>query len=217
MTTAIQEILAVAGQQLEDIFHITWSNTTVLIPYLNYAILEIINLKPDAYPVTKDLTLYPGPIQSIGTTDINIIDFVCNMGLAGTTPGQTVIDLNKEQMDAILPGWMSFPTADVVSYAIIDSRNPKTFYVFPPQPNPATQRLRVVLSKAPDLITADTDIFPLDDSYKPAMVDYLVYRALSEETTIPATMEKAQVFYQKFMSDLGLKTNVEKAIEVKGR
>jgi hypothetical protein len=59
-------------------------------------------------------------------------------------------------------------------------------------------------------LTGSDSTFPLDDSYRPAAVDYLVYRALAEETTIPNAQAKSQQFYQKFLQDLGLKSNVEK-------
>ena len=61
------------------------------------------------------------------------------------------------------------------------------------------------------------DAFPLDESYKPACVDYIVYRALVEETTIPNAQAKGTAFHNKFLQDLGLKANVEKQNEEKGQ
>ena len=102
------------------------------------------------------------------------------------------------------------PADSEVTFVIEDDRDPKSFYVFPPQPDPPTQKLRVIAATTPGLITAVTDPFPLDDSYQEATLDYIIYRALKEETTIPNAQTKADSFFSKFMADLGLKTQAEK-------
>jgi len=217
MSTVITEqILLDAQQQLQDSLGVTY-DYDALYPYLNLAIKEIVNLKPEAYAVTEDLTLAAGSIQSLGSTDIQLMDVVCNLG-TGTTSviGTTITPMKKGNIDRALPNWMTYTADAVVKHVITDERNPKTFYVFPPQPSSGTGKIQVVVSQAPDDITDISDEFPLDLSYVPAAVDYLVYRALSEETSIPNAQAKAMTFKNKFLEDLGLKSNQEKQTQSGG-
>ena len=213
--TDIEYILYLAGLQLQDQTQKKW-DPSILVPYMNLVIREIITVKPESYPVVRNITLSAGVIQSIGTTDILIIDAVCNMGSNGITVGQAVTGLNKGQIDTLLPGWMSMVADTIVSYVIVDQRDPKTFYVWPPQPASPAQNLRVIVSQFPDIITDSKGVFPLDQSYWPTTVDLIVSRALKEETTIPNALAKAVQFEQSAMQKLGVKTAVETRIEQKG-
>lgn len=213
-TTDIEQIFIVVNQQLQDTLASAFPYTT-LIPYLNLAFKEIINLKPEAYPVTKNLDLVAGAIQDLGTQGIEILDVVCNMG-TGNTVGTAISHVQKVQMDLLLPDWMTHPTSDTVQFIVLDARTPKTFYTFPPMAD-TTKKIKAVVSDIPTEITAVGDTYPLDHSYDPAVIDYVVGRCLLEETTIPNALNKGQMFMQKFMQDLGLKTNQEKATEQKGK
>jgi hypothetical protein len=186
------------------------------LPYLNLGILEIINLKPDAYVPTTNITLVAGAVQNLPAGSIDLVDLVCNMGASGTVPGGIINSIDKTVMDHLIPDWITFPTAAEVKYAVFDSRNPKVFYVFPPQPDPPVQKVKAILSTPPDELMAADDIFPLDDSYRPAAVDYVVYRALAEETTVPNALAKSGQSWNKFLQDLGLKSQTEKQTQAKG-
>ncbi len=218
--TPTGEILGNAAQQLQDITGRRWGQNSVLVPYLNLAILEILNLKPEALAITTTITLVAGAVQGIATTDIALIDVVCNMA-SGDIRGRVITHLDKAQMDSVFPEWMvSYPlgTANLeVYHAVIDGRDPKKFYVFPPQPDPTSQNLEAIICTPPTEMSTVDDIFPLDDSYIPAAIDYVVYRALAEETTIQNALSKATMFYQKFLQDLGIKTAVESKTEARGK
>ena len=212
----ILEIASIVAHQLQDELNVNWP-TSKILPYFNLAIIEIIVLKPDAYTVTKNISLVPGVIQALPDGAFMLIDAVCNMGVDGATIGKEIRSLDKQTLDYTLPGWMIMPAAEEVLFIVKDNRNPKTFYVFPPEEATSPkQQIQVVLSQAPDPITNETLVCPLDASFRPALIDYLIYRCLIEETTIPGAQAKATAFYNKFLQDLGLKTNVEKQTEAKG-
>jgi hypothetical protein len=132
--TATGEIIGLAALQLQDITGKTWDLNTVLIPYLNLAILEIINLKPEAYPVSKSISLNPGPIQSIPSSDLALIDAKYNLtGSASPyAPGKAIRHIFKTQMDYLLPDWRTASPDDTVLFVITDNRDPKVFGVYPP-------------------------------------------------------------------------------------
>jgi hypothetical protein len=208
----ISEILDLAGEQLEDLTHITWDDDVLLLSYANLGILEIINLKPDAYPTTENLSLVAGTFQSLPTEAIYLIDIICNMGADGTIVGKAIRKIQRKNLDRLLPDWHTYTPTTEVSFGMIDPLTPQEYYVFPPQSEDG-RYIRAVVCIPPALLTEITDPFPLDASYKPALVDYIVYRALAEETTIPNALNKATLFWNKFLQDLGLKTNVEGQIE----
>ncbi len=210
-TTA--RILLLAQNQLKDATGKHWG-TDKLIPYLNLGIIEIIVLKPGAYTTSADLALAAGALQTLTASYFALIDAVCN--LPNDVPGATITMLDKEAMDRLLPAWMTFPTSGTVSFVVLDPRDPKRYYVFPPQPSPAGKMRAIVSAKPTELEAADS-VFPLDDSYEPAAVDYLVYRCLAEETTVPNALNKATMFRQKFLEDLGLKSSVEEKQSAKGK
>jgi hypothetical protein len=207
MSTLVSTILALAARQLQDATNIAWDATNVLLPYYNLGVLEVCNLKPEAYPVTKTVVLVAGATQSLDDTAIELLDVVCNMGVDGATPGKNIRILSKEAVDLLLPDWQTYPPGSVVLFIMIDSRNPKYFYTIPPIAV-ATSLPQIKLIQA-----ADESV--LDDSYTPALVDYVVYRALAESTTIAGAMQKAGLYLSKFMQDLGLKTAIEKTVERK--
>uniref|UniRef100_A0A6M3IDA1 Uncharacterized protein n=1 Tax=viral metagenome TaxID=1070528 RepID=A0A6M3IDA1_9ZZZZ len=323
-------ILSLAAQQLLDITGDGWDAATVLLPYLNLGIQEIINLKPDAYTETAAVALNGGPRNEVPSGAFRIIDAVCNLGADGVVQGKAITPLLKEQLDSIFPGWMQFtPTAPLetpaaatgtaatsggsmadgtyyyvitavnsygetvagtesdgveisggagagkitlswtaisgatsykiyrsttsgtyatpalmgtattgaytdtalaastgapptgsssltgVDYVVIDPRNPKVFYAFPVPVAPGIQKIQIVVSTAATEIDEVDGTFPLDDTFRPACVDYIIFRALAEETTIPGALAKSGAFWNKFLQDLGLTTNAEKQSEGK--
>jgi hypothetical protein len=207
-----QTILLLAGDQLQDITGTKWPPST-LLPYLNLGIKEIVVLKPESYASTSAISLVAGATQTVPATAVQLIDAICNLAVDDTTPAGVITRVEKEKMDLLLPDWMTFPANATVVHVVKDARSPKTFYVFPPQPAATTRKIRALVATLPADLAASDATFPLDDSYMPAAVDYLIYRALAEETTIPNALAKSTMFYQKFLQDLGLKTNVEKQQE----
>jgi hypothetical protein len=212
---AVGMILYLAASQLQDTTGQKW-DVSVLVPYLNLFLLEVMNLKPDAYAVTQNLTLVAGVAQSLPTDAIALVDVISNMGATGTSRGPEISSIDKGMMDDFIPGWMAFTADPVVRYVVTDDRNPKKFHVFPPQTS-SPVKIEVVITTPPLPITESYWEFPFDDSYIPAGIDYVIYRALAEETSQPNTMAKSTMYFNKFMQDLGLKSNVEKQQDEKGK
>jgi hypothetical protein len=144
-----------------------------------------------------------------------LIDAVQNLGTTGTQNGTIILSIDKSKMDNLMPNWMADDQDFTVQYVIMDPRTPKTFYTWPP--NTGGQIIKVVKSVAPPTIEDENGEFPMDPSYIPASVDGLVSLALFENTTVPNAQAKAATFENKFMADLGLKSNVEKQVDAEGK
>lgn len=213
--TVVQTILLLAGQQLQDLTAQTWPPSK-LIPYINLGVNEIATLKPESYPITLVMPLVAGATQTLDDNAIELLDMICNMGTDGNTPGNAITVLDRESMDFLYPDWQTATAGSVVQFYMKDERNPKYFYTFPPMaattPMP---HVKLIQSEIPDAISTPLDDFPLDASYVPATVDYIIFRALAESTTIPGAMEKAKTFMAKFYQDIGIKTQKEKEVEAK--
>jgi len=195
-------ILTVVRQQLNDL-GAAYYDDSILLPYLNETITEIIDLKPDAYNVTAAINLVAGPSQSLPTGSYDILDAVCNTDRAtGATFGQSLTMIEKAHLDFLVPGWLTFPAVSLASYVIKDDRTPRSFWVFPP--NDATGAVSLIVSQKPADLLQSSDAFPLDDSYRPAAIDGTIYRACSENSNIAGNMTKASAYYSKFLVDLGI-------------
>jgi hypothetical protein len=222
----IGDILLEVQQQLRDITGDTWP-PSVMLMYINPVILEIVKLKPEAYPVPRVLQLNAGTEQrlsALGTTlattfiaAISILDIVCNMGTTGSTTGLSIIGLEKNAIDHLVPDWQTYDADPVVVHGIKDSRNPLVFYSFPPQPASNQGFVKFLLSEPPPDITEDNTDFPLDPSYKIAFKNGMIWKCLSEETNQQGASQKAIMYRQTFLQDLGLKSNVDAQNNAKGK
>ena len=214
----IADLLAVAAGQLLDEYNVSWPISR-LLPYLTYFTFETVNLKPEAYPVEETIQLVAGPRQDLPTTAISILNALYNVSGSGSTeiiiaPAITMI--SKGALDHLLPGWITETSATTVTFVVTDDLNPKAFFVYPPQSS-SPGAIKLLLSEAPDPIGTTTTEFPFDVSYKPVAVDYVIYRALNEENSIPNAQAKSTAHYNKFLQGLGLKTQAEKKTEAQGR
>ncbi|MDD5523664.1 MAG: hypothetical protein PHV90_00340 [Smithella sp.] len=208
------DISAVVSEQLKDEFGATWPPSKV-IPYWNLFIQETVGLKPDVYPVEETIILVAGARQDLPTAALLLLDAICNISGTSTVAAPVPVIINKKNLDLIYPGWQLAEGNASVSFIVRDDFNPKVFYTYPPQPSTSTGKVKLLVSEMPDAITINSTDFPFDDSYIPAAVDYLIYRCLIEETTIPNAQAKAMTFYNKYLQDLGLKASIEKKIGAK--
>lgn len=211
----IGEIFQIVLTQLQDMTGQTWPPSK-LMRYINLAFTEILSphIRPDANPVDTDIELAAGGEQSYPAGTIKLLDTLYNLidaeeeggeGESEPLPGQTITMVKKKAMDELIPGWMTFPAGEEVAHLVVDPFRRDKFYVFPPQGDEPGS-IRVVLSMPVQAITKDSTVFPIDIEFKAAVIDYMIYRALIEETTIPNAQAKAASFYSKFLFDLSLQS-----------
>jgi hypothetical protein len=210
------DILTVASRQLQDILNITWP-LPILLSYLNYAVREIINNKPDAGSVVSNLVTVAGTRQTIPADWLSLLDVKRNMGTDGLTPGLAITQIPKALMESALPDWHMWTSDVVARHVIFDPRDPFSFDVFPPQPTGTAQNIESLGVKYPDKVTDPAnDLFPLTDNYEVPAEAYVVYMALNESTTIPNALQKAAAMYQKFQQYLGIKTQEDVKDQAQG-
>jgi hypothetical protein len=172
----------------------------IMLANLNEGIAEAVALKPDLSLVETAVTLVAGPRQTLPENGLLLERIICN-----ETGGRIEI-IDPELLAAQDPEWGS-RTGTVVSHAWADPRDHKAFYVYPAVTG---GQVRIQYAAAPDELTADTDIVPLDQTVHGALVDYLVYRALLIDDDA-GDKSVAQTAYSSFLSKLGARDSRETA------
>jgi hypothetical protein len=198
----MEEIILNVQKQVQDVTGMVYTPET-LIPYINLAIVAMIKINPTIYPVMRVFELVEGPMQTLESYEIAILDVVCNM-TTKTVVADSVTILDRKNLDQLIPSWQTFTANKVVKYVIKDDMNPYVFYVFPPQPPSTDQGLKMIFSEIPTQIVESDDAFPLDESYKLPCINYVLYLVLREETTIPNALNKANLCLGQFMQQMGV-------------
>lgn len=187
-----------------------WTNSE-LLEWLNESYQAIIQIKPDASAINQEILLAAGSKQSIPDNGLRLIDVIRNTSLASR--GEGILICSRKQLDATRRDWHREQQSEDIEHYIFDDLDPKTFYVYPPASSGA--KIEIVFSSvpAPHQVsdTIPDDVIKLDDSYAPAVVDYMLHRAYSKDADHSVNIQRAQMHYQAFMTSLGKKVQVDYA------
>lgn len=188
---------------LKDPTNVRWSQAEKL-RWISDAQRAIVNAIPSASAVNASLQLAAGAKQSIPATGVRFLHPIRNMGSNGSTPGQIIRMVPFDTMVENKPDWFT-TTADVAIKAVIfKENNPKNFYTYPPVHATTAVYIEYVYSAAPAEITAVGNTLTVDDIYMPAVVDYVIYRAHSKESTY-AVKGIAERHLTAFMTAIGVR------------
>jgi hypothetical protein len=169
-------------------------------------VLELVNIKPDAAAQTALVRLTPSDTkQTVSGNIIQILNIIRNNS---TKKPMRMVD--REILDAQIPNWHSTVSAtnDAIHWCY-DELNPKVFYIYPAVTS-STVDVLMVYSQAPASITVGQTI-PVDDTYAPALLNYILYRAYSKDADYSANKDRMMNAYQSFMSSLGVRMQREKS------
>lgn len=203
MNTDAKTIIDQASVLLSDTDAIRWPSSE-LLGWLNAGQLELVALAPLANTKNISVQLVAGVKQSLPADGISLVDIPYNMGL-GSTIGATINLVPKEVMLKRLPGWTIAAKNSVVKHYIYTPAEPLTFYVYPPQTN-SPSYVQLVYSAIPVTIanaSVGTKI-TVPDHYANALLDYILYRALSKDSEYGNQDPKAQLHYQAFVKLLSV-------------
>lgn len=192
-----------ARDALNDVAKVVWSDAD-LLSYLNDATLAIVGVRPDANSVIANVALTAGSLQTIPSGGRRLLDVMRNV-----TGGGSIQRTERALIDTLNPDWHSIESTTIRAY-VYDDRTPKYFWVFPAVTSGQTPSVEMIYSAHPTVITdVATDDFPLDDSYAPAAVEWILYRAWSSDDESSPNYQRAQAKYQSFLNLLGTKTQTD--------
>jgi hypothetical protein len=209
----VVSILDRANTILVDTTKSRWTYDELLIWY-NDAVLEIVNIRPDAMMSNQVFTVTPNQSkQVLPSNGLRWLDVMYEV-----STGRPITKTDRRQLDDQVPNWHK-NSGDVRAY-VFDERDPKHIYIHP-QPTTAVD-LMVCFSVAPTAITindfdTDTQLIQVDDNYVSALVDFVVYRAYSKDADYAANAQRAASHYQAFMQSLGQKTQTDNAYNPRSR
>lgn len=193
---------------LQDTTGVRWPSNTELLGWLNDGQREVMVYKPNAYVKNVALRLSTGTKQSLPADGVQLIDVVRNMGLDGTTPGRAIRIVMREILDAQVPNWHAATASAEVKHYTFMLLDPKSFYVYPPQPAVGQGYAEVVYGATPN-DAAFSGPITLDDIYQNALVDYILYRAYSKDTEYAADQNRAAAHQNAYIAALTGKAKVE--------
>ena len=195
MTTAL-EVMERASRQLQDAEFVRWTKEEML-DWLSEAQIAIART-PGAYPITRVVQLQHGTRQFLPSDGWHLITITRNFD--GNKPREPVRLVTRHLLDACVPNWHMLPEFPLVENYTYDDRTPKEFYVFPP--NDGYGSVEIVYSGIPNEITSEDDELVLDDTYIPAIVSYVIYRANCKESDYSAGIQSAVAYFQSYNAEL---------------
>jgi len=209
-TIAGSTILDRASIILQDTTNIRWPEDE-LLKWLNDGQREIVLRKPDSYAKSTSMVLTASETkQSLPSDAIQLIDIVRNLG-TGVTPGRAISRTERYILDGQRPNWNTETGSSTVKHYMFDERNPKVFYVYPPQPTTPSY-IEIVYSASPADLATSASTITLDDIYASALLDYVLYRAYSKDADIaPSAPQRAIGHYQAFTQSVTGKEAAESA------
>ena len=122
----------------------------------------------------------------------------------------------KDVLDTFQPDWQYTDPAVVnltayYQHYMHDPRDPTRFYLYP-RPKPWIP-VWVLYAALPDTVSELTDTFPLSDEYLDAVVQYVLYRALTKDGRYSQGPDnKRQQLWQSYLQALGLSRQVAQSI-----
>lgn len=194
---------------LQDATGIRWPQTEELLLWLNDGQRAIVLIKPSAYAQNDVVALVAGTKQTIPSSGIQLLDVIRNMGTGGSTPGRAITRTDREILDEQRPNWHTETASAETKHYTFDERDPRHFYVYPPQASSPGQ-VEMVYSASPTDLAALTSTLTLDDIYSGPLLDYVLYRAYSKDADLtPTAPQRAVAHNNAFMSALGAKVQVD--------
>ncbi|HDM8192334.1 TPA: hypothetical protein P0E30_003767 [Vibrio harveyi] len=203
--TPISNLINNAARLVVDKNMIRWDKA-FWVDAFNAALVAVLDVRPDALTKDLDFTCIAGPKQTLPDEANRIIDIVGNKNGPALTGS-----LDLKMMNDYRPEWRTQTAADTITGWMVDERNLETFYTYPPATTNAI--LEIVISKVPDKVTvADYDgntpceIKPMYDN---AIIEFLIYRAFSEDAEFTANDARAVRALNNFRVMLGDKAQAD--------
>ena len=216
MPISAQSIIRRCVETLQDTTSIRWP-VTELVRYLNDGQREVVLYRPDAMVTNATVTCVAGTKQTLPANGAKLIEVVRNARAAGTK--RAVRMVNREILDAQMPGWHALAGADDVLHFMYDPRDPRVFYVYPPATT--NTQLDIVYAAYPtdiaepadgSLYTAVTGNISLPDIYGNVLQDYILYRAYTKDSEYAGNAQRAQAHYAAFANALGIEIKATVAV-----
>lgn len=219
------DIMDRAAVLLADAEGVRWPASELRL-WINDGLREIALHAPQAAGRTVVLAMQRGTRQILPDDATSLLRVNANVTL--TQPGDVVAHgravtaISRDSLDRLVPGWQmpgTLPFSRDVEHVIDDPLDARSFLVAPG--NDGTGHIEALVSAVlapieapgnPDDRAAYTQAIPLESAHINALLDYVMSRALSKDSIVPGTGERAALHYQTFAMAIGIKAQTEAAL-----
>ena len=177
-TVLASKIAADAAKLLFDLGYNRHFETDHL-NYINIGQRQAVLLKPDISVSNTSVIMVEGTLQTISSTGISLVKLTRNMGTDGVTPGEAIRPISLEDLDMLEDDWYTASASATIKRYVFDPRDPKHFYVYPPQPATGFGYAEQVEVIIPTDIAAIGNAITLDDIYESILFHYDLYMCYS--------------------------------------
>lgn len=119
-----------------------------------------------------------------------------NMGPAGTTPGNIILQTPRTLMDTQYPTWHYDAAAAAPRLAIFDQSDPTTYFVYPPADG--TGHIELSYAAAAAELVNLTDTLVVKDIYATPLFDYVMWRATQKDSDYASGIATNTQYMQAF-------------------
>ncbi len=180
-----------------------WTNDE-LISYLNEAYDFVLTYVPEASTIQGGFLCEAGTRQTLPDNGLRLLSVIRNRD--GSL--RPIRRRDKASLDRERPNWHNEPDTLNQEFWVYDDREPRVFYVYPPASKHSNIEIGYTLD-VQDHIPRDyenTDtLLRLDDRYKVALLNYILYCAFDKDSDFTGNGQRAEGYLAKAANALGLK------------
>lgn len=199
-----------AAQVVLNDADVAWTADNMRTAVTN-AVSAIAMLKPESCRETYTFQLLPGILQSVPAGYRRILGkFMENMGSDGLTQGQSVVHTDMDTLDQNNPTWRTETPATTIYEFMYDENSPDEFYVSPPVHGSTPVYVAANLAKEVTAYTADSNVLPLNEAYRAACVEYVLYFLFARDSMETPNWQRGQAHLKNFYQLLGIKTQADR-------
>ena len=168
---------------------------------------RIISLiKPDVSVTNAAVVCVAGVKQSLPAGGTHLNHILRNMGTAGTTLGAVIPLVERDELDAIKPGWATETASATVKAYMYDPKDPKVFYVYPAQPSSAFGYVQMSYAVTPADPATIAAAITLDDVYALVLIQLMLWMAHSvDAASSPYASQRSKEHWNTAVTLLGRK------------
>ncbi len=195
-----QEVINDARRVLNDFDPDSLRDTDAdLLRHVNAGIKEIAAHKPEYFSTVGDMVCEAGKCEQSVTFDdaYALLDVLCIHN------GSALTQFDRKAMDMFRPTWRNDTAGPAEQWAALEG-DLLRFFIHPPAPG--GQVLDIRYARNPSEYDLGDVIADLPEVCKPALMDYVIYRAQSKDDA-HVLSARAQAHYTAFLNKIGVQTN----------
>jgi len=198
MSTTAKTIIDNVTIQLLDPTNTRWTRAE-LLTWLNDAQKTLVGALPEATASIGLVTTVAGVRQTLPTDGWCLLSVNRNMGVSGTTGGTPVLEVTRENLTRQNPTWSTDAASSTSRLYFYTLLQKNTFWVYPPADS-SGNKLEITYSKVPVDLVLETDTIGMSDIYKPALLDYVLFKACSKDAEYAPGVALAKNYLDSFMA-----------------